>query len=182
METKNMTTTTAAQTTEHRIYNACLAAYNSGILHGEWINIEDDIDETWNQIRNVLASSPIPDAEEWAIHDFEGFGGVRLSEYEGIERVHELAEFISEHEEVGALALNHYCGNIEDATRALENYMGCYTSIGDYAQEITESCTEIPEHLQFYIDYERMGRDMDMSGDILAIEAKFDEVHIFLNH
>lgn len=165
-----------------RIYVACLAAYNSGILHGEWIDIEDDIDETWNRIRNVLASSPIPNAEEWAIHDFEGFGGIRLSEWESIERVHELAEFMQEHGEVGTLALDHYCGDIEDATRALENYMGCYSSIADYAQEITESCTEIPEHLQFYIDYERMGRDMDMGGEIVTMQTRFDEVHIFLNH
>lgn len=178
-----MTTTTEVSTNqEQRIYVACLAAYNSGILHGEWIEIGDDIDETWNQIRNVLASSPIPDAEEWAIHDFEGFGGIRLSEWESIERIHELTEFMQEHDEIGALALDHYCGDIEDATRALENYMGCYSSIADYAQEITESCTEIPEHLQFYIDYERMGRDMDMSGDIVTMQTRFDEVHIFLNH
>jgi antirestriction protein len=177
--TAEITTTTQDQP---RIYVACLAAYNSGILHGEWIDIENDIDETWSRIRNVLASSPIPHAEEWAIHDFEGFGGIRLSEWESIERVHELAEFMEEHGEVGTLALNHYCSDIEDATRALENYMGCYSSIADYAQEITESCTEIPEHLQFYIDYERMGRDMDMSGDIVTMQTRFDEVHIFLNH
>lgn len=51
-----------------------------------------------------------------------------------------------------------------------------------FHKEIAESCTEVPEHLQFYIDYERMGRDMDMSGDIFTIETSFDEVHIFLNH
>ncbi len=179
-----MTLTAEITTTQDqpRIYVACLAAYNSGILHGEWIDIENDIDETWNRIRNVLAASPIPHAEEWAIHDFEGFGGIRLSEWESIERVHELAEFMEEHGEVGTLALDHYCGDIEDATRALENYMGSYSSIADYAQEITESTSEIPEHLQFYIDYERMGRDMDMSGDIVTMQTRFDEVHIFMNH
>lgn len=166
---------------EQRIYVACLAAYNSGTLHGEWITLTDDIDETWNRIRSVLASSPIPDAEEWAIHDFEGFGGVRLSEYEGIERVHELADFLQSHDEVAALVLDHYNGDIEDAKRALDNYMGCYKSIADYAEEITESCTEIPEHLERYIDYERMGRDMDLNGDILTLSSRFDQVHIFLN-
>ena len=33
-----------------------------------------------------------------------------------------------------------------------------------------------------YIDYERMGRDMEMNGDIYAIETTYDEVHIFYNH
>ena len=60
-----MTVTAQTSTYEtQRIYIACLAAYNSGILHGEWIEIEGDIDETWNRIRSVLASSPIEDAEE----------------------------------------------------------------------------------------------------------------------
>ncbi|MEM1223292.1 MAG: antirestriction protein ArdA [Verrucomicrobiota bacterium] len=177
-------TTTAELTTydEQSIYVACLAAYNSGTLHGEWITLTDDIEETWNRIRKMLAASPIPDAEEWAIHDFEGFAGVRLSEWEDIERVHELSEFLQSHDEVGALVLDHYNGDIEDANRALENYMGCYQSIADYAQEITESRTEIPKHLEFYIDYERMGRDMDLSGDILTLSPRYDEVHIFLNH
>jgi hypothetical protein len=53
------------------------------------------------------------------------------------------------------LALDHYCGDIEDEKRALENYMGCYSSIADYAQEVTESTSEVPEHLKFYIDYEK---------------------------
>jgi len=52
--------------------------------------------------------------------DFEGFASIRLSEWESIERIHELAEFMQEHEEVGALILDDYCGDIEDATRALE--------------------------------------------------------------
>jgi antirestriction protein len=29
----------------------------------------------------MLAASPIPDAEEYAIHDYEGFEGARISEY-----------------------------------------------------------------------------------------------------
>lgn len=174
-------TTTAVKTTEPRIYVACLAAYNAGILHGEWIDIGDDIDQTWDRIKCMLALSPVDDAEEWAIHDFEGFGGVRLSEWESIERVHELAGFLEEHDEVGALVLDHYNGDIGDAGRTLENYMGCYSGVADYAQEITESCTEIPEHLQFYIDYERMGRDMVMSGDIITFEESYNQVHIFLN-
>ena len=32
----------------------------------------------------MLKTSPIEHAEEFAIHDFEGLGEYRLSEYEGI--------------------------------------------------------------------------------------------------
>ena len=178
-----MTLTAEVPTTQdqQRIYVACLAAYNSGILHGEWIDIEDDIDETWAQINAMLKASPIAKAEEWAIHDFEGFGSTRLSEWESIERVHELAEFMQENGQVGVIALDHCGDDIQEATRTIDAYMGCYCSVADYAQEITESCTEIPEHLECYIDYERMGHDMVLAGDIITFEESCSQVHIFLN-
>ena len=63
-----------------------------------------------------------------------------------------------------------------------ENYCGCHSSLADYAQELTEQTSEIPENLAFYIDYERMGRYMEMSGDIYTIETAHDEVHVFWSH
>ena len=50
-----------------RIYVACLAAYNNGRLHGRWIDATDP-HEVWQHVRGMLAASPEPDAEEWAIH------------------------------------------------------------------------------------------------------------------
>lgn len=54
---------------EIRIYVADLAAHNASHLHGVWI---DDIQE---QVSAMLAASPVEDAEEYAIQDFEGFDG-----------------------------------------------------------------------------------------------------------
>jgi antirestriction protein len=70
-----------------RLYVASLSDYNAGILHGEWIDVTDE-GAMREGISAMLASSPtakqegLP-AEEWAIHDYEGFGELRLSEYEG---------------------------------------------------------------------------------------------------
>ncbi|MEP0248115.1 antirestriction protein ArdA, partial [Roseibium sp.] len=50
-----------------RIYVACLAAYNGGRLHGQWIDATEP-DEVREEVRTMLATSPEPDAEEWAIH------------------------------------------------------------------------------------------------------------------
>ena len=58
-----------------RIYVACLAAYNNGILHGCWVDADQSFEDIWQEIRDMLASSPIPGAEEHAIHDYDGFGG-----------------------------------------------------------------------------------------------------------
>jgi antirestriction protein len=167
---------------EIQIYVADLAAYNSGILHGVFIDPTDDLDRIWEQIKEMLRISPVEDAEEYAIHDYEGFGGYKVSEYEGIEQVHEIACFIQEYPDFGAELLSYY-SDLESARKvAEETYYGCFESISDYAQELTESCQDIPENLIFYIDYERMGRDMELSGDIFTIETKHDEVHIFGNY
>lgn len=164
-----------------RIYVACLAAYNNGILHGRWIDATLGKDHIWDSIKAMLATSPIPGAEEHAIHDYEGFEGASVSEYAGIAEVAELAAFIEEH---GAIAgkLVEYFGDLEEAKAALEDrYCGVHSSVADFAQQITEETTTIPANLQYYIDWERMGRDLTMS-DILAIETGFEEVHIFWQH
>jgi len=168
---------------EIRVYVADLAAYNNGILHGAWIDATQELDDIQDQINTMLKASPVEDAEEWAIHDYEGFCGYQLSEYEGIESAHNIACFIEEHGDLVGDLLNHFGGDLDDAHKAMEeNYCGCYTSLADYAQELTEQTSEIPKHLEFYIDYEHMGRDMEMSGDVFTIETAYDEVHIFWAH
>jgi hypothetical protein len=73
--------------------------------------------------------------------------------------------------------------DIEEARKAIEeSYWGCHTSVADYAQELTEDTGNIPSHLEMYIDYERMGRDMELGGDIFTIETGYQEVHIFWSH
>jgi antirestriction protein len=130
----------------------------------------------------MLESSTEEGAEEWAIHDYEGFCGVALSEWESFEKVAELATFIEEHEELGAALLAHFCGDLDAAREAIEdNYCGEHRSLADYAQEITEETTEIPPSLVHYIDYQAMARDMELNGDVFTIETGFDQVHIFWN-
>ena len=167
---------------EIRIYVADLAAYNNGILHGVWIDMSDDLDDIWDQIKKMLAESPEEDAEEYAIHDYEGFDGYSVSEWSNIEELHEVACFIEANPGLGGALLCQFNDNLEEARQAMEDcYYGCYSSIADYAEELTEGCHEIPEHLAWYIDYARMGRDMEMSGDIFTIETGYNEVHVFGN-
>ena len=147
-------------TAEISIYVVCLAAYNNGRLHGCWIHATLELNDIQDQINSMLASSPEQDAEEYAIHDYEGFGSYSLGEYEGIDSAQEVACFIEEHGELGAELLGYY-SDIEEARKAIEeSYCGCHASVADYAQELTEDTGNIPSHLEMYIDYERMGRDM----------------------
>lgn len=163
-----------------QIYVACLAAYNNGYLHGKWIDATQELDDIWSEVKAMLKASPVSDAEEYAIHDYEGFQGYGVGEYEGIERVHEIATYLEERGEIAGAVLEHYCGDIDCATKAIEeDYSGCFESLGDYAEELTTDTSEVPKHLEFYIDFERMGRDMEMSGDIYTIETGYRELHVF---
>lgn len=164
---------------EIRIYVACLAAYNNGILHGAWIDADQDAWAIYDGISRMLRDSPIPDAEEWAIHDYEGFEGVRIAEYAGIEGVAETAAFIAEHGRLGAELIDHF-GGIEEAREAMaDRYHGAYSDLADYVQGITEECVAIPESLRFYIDWQAMARDAEMSGDLFTIQTAHDEIHVF---
>lgn len=162
-----------------QIYVACLAAYNNGHLHGKWIDANQPAWAIYDDVRDVLNISPIVDAEEWAIHDYEGFGCLSISECEGIERVSELASFVAEHSELGAELLGHF-DDIEEARKALdESYHGSFASLADYVQELTEYCTAIPEPLRFYIDWDAMARDAEMNGDVFTVQTAHDEIHVF---
>ena len=164
-----------------QIYVACLAAYNNGILHGCWIDAQQDAYDIYADIREMLAASPIEDAEEWAIHDHEGFEGADVSEYLGIDEVAELAAFIGEHGEIGGKLVGHF-GDLGEARKAIEDaYAGEYRSLADFAEEMTEETGQVPENLRFYIDYERMARDMEIC-DVFIIQTGFEQVHVFWSH
>lgn len=47
------------QTETPRIYVACLAAYNSGYLHGSWIDANQDPWGIWEETKAMLAASPV---------------------------------------------------------------------------------------------------------------------------
>lgn len=161
------------------IYVACLAAYNNGHLHGRWIKAADP-EEIWDAVRAMLADSPIPDAEEWAIHDYEGFAGARISEWASFDKVCELGEFVSEHGELGAKLYAHFGDDLEQASAQFEDYAGEHKSLGEFAEQLHEDTgTQIPEALQHYIDWDALGRDLELGGDVFTIELGFERVHIF---
>ncbi len=53
------------------IYVACLASYNNAILHGVWIDAMQSEDDIMKEIWEMLDNRPEPNAEEYAIHDYE---------------------------------------------------------------------------------------------------------------
>jgi antirestriction protein len=86
--------------TDLRIYVASLSDYNAGRLHGVHIPIEgQDVEEIWEKVREMLAKSKEHNAEEWAIHDHEGFGKWQLSEWESFDTIALVGKVVAELDE-----------------------------------------------------------------------------------
>jgi len=165
-----------------RIYVACLAAYNNGFLHGVWIDADQDAAQIRDEIAAMLGCSPVEDAEEYAIHDYEGFEGVSISEYAGIDCVVRMAAFIAEHGALGASLLEQFGGDMDQAESTLQDcYRGQFASLADYMEELTTGSVTIPEALRYYVDWDAMARDVEMGGDLFTIETADGVVHVFSN-
>lgn len=171
--------------TEIRIYVASLADYNAGRLHGRWIDATLDVDDIWAEINEMLAESKEAIAEEHAIHDYEGFGDLRLSEYESISHVHEIAMAIEEHGD----AIIAYLGNDFDADLAdfEEAYYGHFSSEEDFAESLADDIGAVDRNAVWpdnCIDWERAARDLFYGGDFWSAKGSAPEygIHVFRNY
>jgi antirestriction protein len=187
MEQSNLNRDRTAETP--RICVASLADYNAGRLHGRWIDADQPAEAIREQIALMLAESKEPIAEEWAIHDYENFGGLTLSEYEDIDKVAEVAFLIAEHGSVSASLLGYLGGtsSVGEARRYMEEgYRGEFDSLADYAQELIEDCysdalKDLPDFIRYHIDYDGIAHDMELNGDIFTFESG-RRVHVFDAH
>lgn len=173
-----------------RIYVACLAAYNSGFLHGKWIDCEGkDADTIREETKEMLKQSPEPDAEEWAIHDYEGFGSYRVEEGTSFDTIGTLAQAVqnSGHELDLITGVMQDRGlDVEEAIEYIDdNYCGEHEDFKAYAWDWLESSGEldsIPKHLQYYFDIEAYARDMDLNGGFITVDADNGNIHVLFNN
>lgn len=170
-----------------RIYVASLADYNAGHLHGRWIDAHHGEEHIRDEIAAMLQESSEPMAEEWAVHDYEGFSGVRISEFSNAADIARIVSFIDEYGTVFAALIEHFGGaesGLEEAEQWMKNgYYGVFSSVSDYAEYFINDCYSdafeaLPEFIRNRIDYDGIADDLELCGDIFAIEVD-GEVHIF---
>lgn len=171
-----------------RIYIACLAAYNNGKLHGRWIDANQAASEIWDELNAMLKASPSPGAEEWAMHDYEGFGGVHLSERPDIDRISILARLIEDHGEAFTLWYQNqdadYFRADELEEKFLEQWQGAHDSeaaFADHLLEETGQLRELPEWARNYFDSESYARDLRLGGDYTFV-SHHGQVYVFSNY
>lgn len=179
-----------------KVWVACLAAYNNGYLHGEWVDAAVEPEELWESINHVLATSPIPNAEEWAFHDYENFEGLRIGEYEGVERTTQLARFIASHGRPFALWFEHNGGYepLEDAGEAFEgSFVGQFDTEGSMQDRLYDSLgiehyeetawQHLPDWVENYMQFnmESYTHDMICGGELFVIQNEYG-IFAFWNH
>ncbi len=168
-----------------RIYAASLSDYNAGVLHGVWLEAAEPVEQLHEAIGEMLAESPTTHrygdvAEEWAIHDYEGFGShLRIEEFDSLDRVHLLAARIAEHGEAfGAWQANQ--GDDDEAEQFEDHFAGEFSSAEDYGEHLLDEMgfdpadlPEVPESLRLYISVDVAGwvRDMQLGGEIFMVES-----------
>jgi antirestriction protein len=176
--------------TQPRIYVASLADYNEGRLHGEWIDAAQDEEELERCVKEMLARSPSPGAEEWAIHDYEGFGLLRLDEFESLASVAKVASGIAEHGPAFAAWAAHVGADSEAIDEFEDAYMGEWESAVAFAEEmlddmghIEEIMRGVPAHLAAYvqIDYEGFVGDLVRNGELATLEKPDGGIYVFRN-
>ena len=59
---------------------------------------------------------------------------------------------------------------VDDLSQHWDDYRIYRGTAADYAEEVVSECYEVPGNLEAYIDYERLGRDMVLGGDITELE------------
>lgn len=166
-----------------KLYFACIASYNSGRLHGAWVDASSDVDEMKEAIDAMLRASPcpnvmvedpetgedVPSAEEWAVHDYDGFPN--MGEYPSLEDVAAFVELTEDYDHIDADDLAKIIedfSTIDEASEALrDDYCGIFDSFRDYADEAAEemlSARDIKDDnpLARYFDYESFARDLAM--------------------
>lgn len=159
-----------------------LKKYNEGALVGEWVSLPcEGLEEVLNKISNN-------GNDELFISDYEtDISNLKISEYDDILQLNEIAEEIDNLSDDEVIALQAYLEQYNDIEQALEEVrQGNYTiyydcdDMSDVAYQVVNESgllDGVPETLKRYFDYEAYGRDMDIEGTFIQIDNSFVELY-----
>jgi antirestriction protein len=150
---------------EINIYLTDLAEYNNGNLKGEWLKLHDMSEKDLKKaIKRILGKH-----EEYFITDYEA--PFKIEEYSNPYELREYAEELNSLEDYEAVAVKYLvddCGY--SLTEAMEKYRDGIVHQADSLEDLAEQFVndglygDIPESIQYYIDYEKIARDLDCDG------------------
>jgi len=173
-----------------RIWVASLSDYNSGRLHGAWIDAARDESALQADIDSMLAGSPLTaatgePAEEWAIHDYDGFGSLRIDEHENLRWISLVAKGIAQH----GPAFAAYADVVEEEELLAgfdEAYLGHYDDLHTYVEQLINDLgydrildEALPAGIRPYVKIDITATAADLLRDLHALPATGGGVWIF---
>lgn len=157
-----------------KVYVGTYAKYNNGNLSGEWLELDDysRIDEFLEACKKLHEDENDP---ELMFQDYENIPERYIGEsyidaefWDYLELIED--GNISEEAVKAGVELDIPLYKIEEA------YCGEYKDFTDYAYSYVEDTgmlNDVPETVKSYFDYEKYGRDIRLSGDIVEENGYF---------
>lgn len=178
---------------ELKIYLSDLAAYNNGVLHGNWVTLPMDSDELNDKLQEILEEGSKLSGfnevhEEYFITDYE-FDGPKLfdvGEYSSLSELNEKCELcadLDEDEQKKVEYLIDYVGfELEDALNKYDE-VTIYENmtLEEVVEDYIESCynlDDIPDIISNNIDYKGIAYDFEISGEYERIDS---DIYHFVN-
>lgn len=148
------------------VYCGTFGKYAAGSLAGEWVDLSQfaHMDEFMEYIRNLHKDEADPEFM------FQDIDNETLLPSRGEPDLYDIARFIDflQLDEVdrdilaGWVEVNDWqCEDVEEELeKAVDHHQGQFESMEDYAEELYRTCYDIPEHLENYIDWSAIARDL----------------------
>jgi antirestriction protein len=178
-----------------QIWIGCLAAYNGGDLHGEWVDASD-ADEIAEAAGRIIATSPAPLAEEYFVADYNAVPRAvidHFGEYPDFERLAAVCAALEEASDRGAfeawLQADEDALDDFDPDRFAQVYRGQWPSEADFAEEQVcqvgwwnvpaqvytshfekDSRINVFEELSALLDFETIARDFFQHGPYTSVD------------
>lgn len=156
------------------IYITNLGKYNEGKLMGAWVHLPINMDEQYPEILKSIGINE--EYEEYFITDYETDLPVPINEYENVEQLNRIAEKIeqlniNDTEKLKAvLEWEYYGDDIEKSIDNIDDFalIDDIKNEYDYGKYIVDDllmCSNELKAIEYYIDYEKLGRDYIINSD-----------------
>ena len=161
--------TTKTTTLEVKIYCGTYAKYNDGSIAGQWIDVTDlDKSEFYDVCKDLHSDEEDPefmfqdtDTECKLLRDMISESGIDEEFWELKEEMKNLSdEHLEAFEVYVASGYDANISSFEDAFFCYINDYNIEEAFGEYYADMTGEISEIPQHLQYYFDYEAYGKDL----------------------
>ena len=175
-------------------YITNLGKYNEGDLAYKLISFPIDEDELNEALKEIGCKYTDENGvvhnefyEEFFFSDWECEIPFDFGEYPSISEINDIAERVEalkdyEQDALGVI-LEKHTSDVDEALQIVEDndyrtWDSC-DNMADVAEARAEEygyLNSVPDHLQYYIDYEKWGRDLDLEGTFLEGDGYFVEI------